>query len=158
MSIAYKPMRPGQEDAVATLIRQLPRDLGLDVQPLITGEIIRQWGADVHVVVADDSGLICGVCLWFMHYSTWRGLKGCYICDLFVMEHLRGKKIGQRLLLAASRAAHDLGARYVRLDVTTLNQAPKMFYTKLGFVADEEDLSMFMEPHQFKTYVGDEKS
>ncbi len=155
MSIAYKPMRSGQEDAVATLIRQLPRDLGLDVHPLITGDIIRHWGDNVHVVVAEDSGLICGVCLWFMHYSTWRGLKGCYICDLFVMDHLRGKKIGQGLLLAASRAAHDLGARYVRLDVTKLNLTPKAFYTKLGFVADEDDLSMFMEPHLFKTYVGD---
>lgn len=158
MSIAYKPMRPGQEDAVATLIRQLPRDLGLDVQPLITGEIIRQWGRDVHAVIADDSGLICGVCLWFMHYSTWRGLKGCYISDLYVMEHVRGKKVGQRLLLAASRAARDLGAGYVRLDVTKLNLAPKAFYAKLGFVADGEDLTMFMEPHLFKTYVGDEKS
>ena len=45
---------------------------------------------------------------------------------------------------------------YVRLDVTKLNLAPKAFYAKLGFVADEDDLSMFMEPHLFKTYVGDE--
>ncbi|MEO6608698.1 MAG: GNAT family N-acetyltransferase [Aestuariivirga sp.] len=158
MSIAYKPMRPGQEDAVATLIRQLPRDLGLDVQPLITGEVIRQWKNDVHVIVAEDSGLICGVCLWFLHYSTWRALKGCYICDLYVMEHLRGKKIGQGLLQAAARAAHRLGAGYLRLDVTRLNEAPKAFYSKLGFVADEEDLAMFLEPQNFKTYVGEEKS
>jgi GNAT superfamily N-acetyltransferase len=158
MSIAYKPMRPGQEDAVATLIRQLPRDLGLDVQPLVTGDVIRQWKGDVHVVVAEDSGLICGVCLWFMHYSTWRALKGCYICDLYVMEHLRGKRIGQGLLQAASRAAQELGAGYVRLDVTRLHGGPKAFYSKLGFVADEEDLSMFLEPQHFKTYVGEEQS
>jgi GNAT superfamily N-acetyltransferase len=158
MSIAYKPMKPGQEDAVATLIRQLPRDLGLEVQPLISGDVLRQWGSDVHVMVAEDSGLICGVCLWFMHYSTWRALKGCYICDLYVMEYLRGKKIGQGLLKAASREARDLGAGYLRLDVTRQHDAPKAFYSKLGFVADEDDLTMFLEPHHFKTYVGDEKS
>lgn len=158
MSIAYRPMQPGEEDAAATLIRQLPRDLGLEVEPLISGEIIRQWAGDVHVIVAEDSGHICGVCLWFMHYSTWRGLKGCYICDLYVMEHLRGQKLGQGLLLAASRAAREKGARYVRLDVTTINQAPMSFYTKLGFVTDEDDRTMFMEPQNFKTYVGEEIS
>ena len=158
MSIAYKPMRAGQEDAVATLIRQLPRDLGLDVQPLVTGDTIRQWKDEVHVTVAEDSGLICGVCLWFMHYSTWRALKGCYICDLYVMEHLRGKKLGQGLLRAAARAAQDMGARYLRLDVTRLHGAPKAFYSKLGFVADEEDLTMFLEPQTFNSYVGEEKS
>ncbi len=143
---------------MATLIRQLPRDLGLDVQPLITGDVIRQWKGEVHVTVAEDSGLICGVCLWFMHYSTWRALKGCYICDLYVMEHLRGKKIGQALLLAASQAARDMGASYLRLDVTRLHGAPKTFYSKLGFVADEDDLTMFLEPKNFNSYVGDGKS
>lgn len=143
---------------MATLIRQLPRDLGLDVQPLITGDVIRQWRGEVHVVVAEDSGLICGVCLWFLHYSTWRALKGCYICDLFVMEHLRGKKIGQGLMQAAAREAESLGAAYLRLDVTRLHGAPKAFYSKLGFIADEEDLTMFLEPQGFKNYVGEIKS
>ncbi len=140
---------------MATLIRQLPRDLGLKVQPVITGDLIRSWHGEVHVTVAEDSGLLCGVCLWFMHYSTWRGMKGCYICDLYVMEHLRGKRIGQGLLMAASRAARELGAGYLRLDVTRLHDAPKTFYSKLGFVGDEEDLTMFMEPDQFKNYMGE---
>ena len=158
MSIAYHPMRAGQEDDVARLIRQLPLDLGLNVTPAITGDLIRQWQADVFVTVAENSGLLCGACLWFMHYSTWRGLKGCYISDLYVLAHLRGKKIGQGLLLAASRAAHERGARYLRLDVTTHHPAPKKFYSRLGFVEHDEDRAMFLEPDQFKIYVGDATS
>ena len=158
MSIAYRPMRLGQEDAVAMLVRKLPRDLGLDVQPAITGDILRGWKDDVHVIVADDSGLLCGLCVWFQHFSTWRGLKGCYISDLYVMEHLRGRNIGFGLMRAAARAAKANGAGYLRLDVTTLNAAPEAFYTKLGFVADREDLSMFMEPEIFHNFAGDIKS
>ena len=153
MSVGYKMMRDGQEDAVATMIKQLPKDLELPNQPNITGEILRGWKGKVHVMVADNAGLLCGACVWFDFYSTWRGLKGCYVCDLFVMQHLRGKKIGQGLLKATARAAAKQGAGYMRLDVTTLNTAPETFYKKLGFISGKEDLTMFMEHDIFKSFA-----
>ncbi len=33
MSVGFRPMREGQEDAVAAMVRQLPKDLGLAVAP-----------------------------------------------------------------------------------------------------------------------------
>ncbi len=157
MSVGYKLMRDGQEDAVATMVKQLPKDLNLAAQPAITGEILRSWKGQVHVIVADNAGLLCGACLWFDFYSSWRGLKGCYVCDLFVMEHLRGKKIGQGLLKATARAAAKQGANYMRLDVTTLNKNPEAFYQKLGFITDTEDLTMFMEHDIFQSFSAEVK-
>ncbi len=110
MSVGFRPMRDGQEDAVAAMVRQLPKDLGLPVAPKLTGEALRKAKGLVHVTVAEDSGLLLGACLWLFTFSTWRGCKGMYVVDLFVMEHARGKKVGERLLQSAGREAAAAGA------------------------------------------------
>ena len=73
MSVGIRPMRDGEEDAVAVLIRQLPKDLGLRTIPKMTGQNLRDAKGLAQVMVADDAGLILGVCLWTMTYSSWRG-------------------------------------------------------------------------------------
>ncbi len=151
-------MRAGQEEAVATFIRQIPRELGLEVTPAISGETLRQWQKDVHVMVADNAGLLCGVCVWFYTYSTWRGAKGAFISDIFVLGHMRGRKIGEGLMKAVARAAAKESATFLRLDVTTATPKPRTFYEKLGFVADEDDLNLFLEPLEFKTFVMEKNS
>ena len=97
VSVGYHAMREGQEEAVAMFVRQLLKDLEYGEASGLTGEILRHWRNDVHVTVAEDSGLLLGVCLWFITYSTWRGLRGMHVSDLYVMEHMRGKKIGENL-------------------------------------------------------------
>ena len=155
MSIGFRPMRPGQEEAVATFIRQLPKDVGLPLTPLITGETLRQWQGQVHVMIADNAGLLCGICVWFFTYSTWRGAKGAYISDLYVMSHLRHRKIGHNLVQATARDAARQGARFLRLDVTTTTPRPRQFYERLGFVADGDDLTLFLEPDVFQTFIAE---
>ena len=155
MSIGFRPLRAGQEEAVATFIRQIPKELGLDVAPAITGEILRQWQKDVHVMVADNAGLLCGVCVWFFTYSTWRGAKGAFISDIFVLGHMRHRKIGEGLIKATARAAAKDGATFLRLDVTTSTPKPRAFYEKLGFVADEDDLNLFLEPTEFNSFIAE---
>lgn len=151
-------MRPGQEDAVATLVRQLPRDLGLSVVPMVTGEMLRQWQPHVRVMTADNSGLLVGACVWFFTFSTWRGSKGVHISDLYVMGHMRGRKIGQNLLAAVAREAIKHDANYLRLDVTTITPAPRAFYEKLGFVADEEDLTLYLDQDKLRAWNMEPKS
>ncbi|MEP6827057.1 MAG: GNAT family N-acetyltransferase [Aestuariivirga sp.] len=158
MSIAYRPMRQGQEDAVASFIRQIPKDLGLAITPRLSGETLRSWRGDVHIVVADNAGLLCGACVWFITYSTWRAAKGAFISDVFVLGHLRGRSIGANLIKAAAREADKQGASFLRLDVTTITPRPRKFYEKLGFNADEDDLSLFLEPDNFKTLITEKKS
>ena len=158
MSIAYRPMRDGQEDAVASFIRQIPKDLGLAIAPPLTGETLRGWKGEVHIVVADNAGLLCGACVWFTTYSTWRAAKGAFISDVFVLGHLRGRHIGANLIRAAAREAAKQGARFLRLDVTTTTPRPRKFYEKLGFKADADDLNLFLEPDNFKTFIVESKT
>ena len=79
MSVGIRPMREGQEDAVAVLIRQLPKDLGLDVTFKMSGQNLRDAKGLAHVMVAEDAGQMLGVCLWTMTYSSMRGCPGIYI-------------------------------------------------------------------------------
>ena len=158
MSIAYRPMRDGQEDVVASFIRQIPKDLGLEVSPRITGETLRNWKGDVRVMIADNAGLLCGACVWFITYSTWRAAKGAFISDVFVLSHLRGRSIGTNLIKQTAREAAKLGASFLRLDVTTATLRPRHYYEKLGFKTDDDDVTLFLEAPQFNTFIAEIKS
>jgi ribosomal protein S18 acetylase RimI-like enzyme len=157
MGVGFRPMRPGQEDAVAAMIRQLPKDLGHDVVPKVTGESLREAADYVKVLVADDSGLLLGCCVWMPVYSTWRGCKGIYITDLYVMGHARGKKIGERLIKQLSREAQKIGAQYMRLEVDHDNPRANQFYERLGFVRKTDQDNSFLEAEQLAALAGETK-
>jgi ribosomal protein S18 acetylase RimI-like enzyme len=149
MSIGIKPMREGQEDAVAVLIRQLPKDLGLITVPKMTGQNLRDAKGLAHVMVAEDAGLLLGVCLWTMTFSSWRGCAGIYISDLYVLPHVRGRKIGERLLRGTLLEAQKLGAQFVKMEVDIANEAGARFYQRLGFKHKSEDRMFTLEKNEF---------
>lgn len=151
MSIGIRPMRAGQEDAVAAMLRRLPQDLGIDVVPKVTGESLRDNAELARVTVAEDSGLLLGVCLWVMTYSSWRGTKGIYISDLYVMDHARGRKIGERLLRGVVREAQKLGASFIKMEVDIANGAAQRFYGRFGFKHKPDDQYYVLEAEEFST-------
>ena len=155
MSIAYRPMRPGQEDAVATLVRQLAKDLSVAKTPVVTGELLRQWKGQHHVMVAENAGLLCGICTWFYIYSTWRGTKGVYISDLYVLGHLRGRKIGEGLLRATAKEAAKQGSAFMKLDVRKGMPRQKKFYETLGFSHDTEIDTYHLELDALNSFIAE---
>ncbi len=157
MGVGFRAMRPGQEDAVAAMIRQLPKDIGIADVPKITGQSLREASDLVQVMVAEDSGLLLGCCVWMPVFSTWRGSKGIYICDLFVMHHARGRKIGERIMQAVARQAKIIGATYMRLEVNQENPRAAQFYERLGFVKKASEENHFIEFDNLNNLSGDTK-
>lgn len=153
VNIVFRPMCAGEEDEVAAMVRQLPKDLGLDVMPSLTGDHLRHARDILNVTVAACSGPLIGVCLWTINFSTWRGMKGMYVCDLFVTAPMRGYAIGEALLRAAAKEATGLGAQYIKLEVSAVNPNPTRFYQRLKFTLDETDRLMFLEPAQFNSFI-----
>jgi GNAT superfamily N-acetyltransferase len=88
--------------------------------------------------VAEDGGEVVGVALWFLNFSTWRGVHGIYLEDLFVRPANRGSGLGRALLAALARECVDRG--YGRLEWSVLNwNTPAIgFYRSLGAVAMDE--------------------
>ena len=59
--------------------------------------------------VADGDGrrTLVGCALWFLNFSTWRGVHGLYLEDLYVQPAHRGAGLGRALLARLARD-HDL--------------------------------------------------
>lgn len=83
-----------------------------------------------HVVEQQDA--VVGIALWFRSYSTWTGLTGIWLEDLFVLPEHRGSGYGRALLVSLARVAQLNG--YSRLEWTVLdwNEPAIRFYRAIG--------------------------
>jgi len=88
--------------------------------------------------VAEVDGAVVGSALWFLNFSTWRGVHGIYLEDLYVRPTMRGSGLGKALLTALAQECVDKG--YARLEWSVLDwNTPAIdFYKALGAVAMDE--------------------
>lgn len=84
-----------------------------------------------HVAVSDD-GDVVGMALWFRNFSTWDGVHGIYLEDLYVKPAHRGSGHGKSLLAALAKECAD--NEYTRLSWSVLdwNTPSITFYKSLG--------------------------
>ena len=84
--------------------------------------------------VAELDGAVVGCALWFLNFSTWRGVHGIYLEDLFVQPAHRGRGLGRALL--ARLAATCVQRGYGRLEWSVLDwNTPAIdFYRGIGAV------------------------
>ena len=89
-------------------------------------------------LVADVSETVVGFALYFRNFSTWEGVHGLYLEDLYVMPEYRGSGLGKAMLRSLAALAVERG--YARLEWAVLdwNQPSIEFYCSLGAVAMEE--------------------
>ena len=154
MSLAVRPMRPEEADAVAGMVHGLAVHIGTDFVPALTGEGLRAAADLIDVVVADDGGQLIGACLGLMTFSTWRGAPGLYVVDLFVLPEARGRNVGLDLLRASAQRFARRGARFIKLEVDETNTGAERFYARLGFGKKAEDRLHILEQDRFTEFVG----
>ena len=101
-----------------------------------TEDDLRRWlfGEDpvAEVLVAEEGGRAVGMALWFRTYSTWTGVPGIHLEDLFVEPGHRGSGLGKALLAALARIAVDRGYARVEWVVLDWNEPSIAFYEALG--------------------------
>jgi GNAT superfamily N-acetyltransferase len=73
----------------------------------------------VHGHVAEVDGEIAAMALWFFTFSTWDGVAGIYLEDLFVRPRFRRRGLARALLAALAGECLDNG--YTRLSWAVLN-------------------------------------
>jgi GNAT superfamily N-acetyltransferase len=69
--------------------------------------------------VAEVDGEVAAMALWFLNFSTWDGLEGIYLEDLFVRPQYRRLGLARRLLAALAQECVD--NKYTRLAWAVLN-------------------------------------
>lgn len=93
--------------------------------------------AFAHIAESED-GEAVGFALWFLNFSTWRGVHGIHLEDLYVRPQSRGGGHGKALLTELARICVDRG--YERLEWSVLNwNTPSIdFYRSLGARPQDE--------------------
>jgi GNAT superfamily N-acetyltransferase len=86
----------------------------------------------------NESGEIRGFALWFLNYSTWEGVHGIYLEDLYVTPEARGEGHGKALLQHLAATAVERGYARVEWSVLDWNEPSINFYKKLGAFPMEE--------------------
>lgn len=88
--------------------------------------------------IAEAAGEPVGFALWFLNFSTWRGVHGIYLEDLFVRPHARGGGHGKALLTELARICVERGYERLEWSVLDWNRPSIEFYEALGARPQDE--------------------
>jgi GNAT superfamily N-acetyltransferase len=93
----------------------------------------------VYATMAENSaGVVQGFAMWFLNYSTWEGVHGIHLEDLYVRADRRGTGLGRALLGSLASIAVDRGYARVEWSVLDWNTPSIDFYRRLGALAQDE--------------------
>jgi GNAT superfamily N-acetyltransferase len=82
--------------------------------------------------VAENNGAVVGCAVWFLTFSTWDGMHGIYLEDLYVTPEERGTGLGFALLAALAGECVRNGYTRLQWAVLDWNTPSIAFYDKLG--------------------------
>lgn len=89
-------------------------------------------------VIARVGGEPAGMALFFYNFSTWTGLRGLYLEDLYVRPELRGRGVGRALLAHLARTARERDCARFEWAVLNWNEPAIRFYRRLGALPMDE--------------------
>jgi GNAT superfamily N-acetyltransferase len=75
---------------------------------------------------------VVGYALYFLNFSTWEGVHGIYLEDLYVRPDQRGSGLGRALLTTLAGVANEYGYARVEWSVLDWNAPSIAFYRSLG--------------------------
>lgn len=86
----------------------------------------------VQAHVAEVNGEVAAMALWFLNFSTWDGVAGIFLEDLFVRPGFRRRGLARALLAALAAECRDNG--YTRLSWAVLhwNSDAIALYDEIG--------------------------
>ncbi|MFF5566158.1 GNAT family N-acetyltransferase [Streptomyces sp. NPDC012623] len=79
-----------------------------------------------------------GFALWFLNFSTWRGVHGIYLEDLYVRPDRRGGGHGKALLTELARICVERGYERLEWSVLDWNEPSIAFYRAMGALPQDE--------------------
>jgi GNAT superfamily N-acetyltransferase len=147
MSTTIRAVEERDLDAVVALVHELADYERASEHCLLTADQLHTalFGPSPalygHVAeVADENGrpTVVGCALWFLNFSTWRGVHGLYLEDLYVQPAHRGSGIGRALLARLAAVCAERGLGRLEWAVLDWNEPALGFYRALGAVAMDE--------------------
>jgi GNAT superfamily N-acetyltransferase len=87
--------------------------------------------------VAEAQGIVIGMALYYVRYSTWKGQR-MYLEDILVTEAMRGQKVGTQLMDTLIVEAKEKGFNGINWQVLEWNEPAINFYKKYNANFDPE--------------------
>jgi GNAT superfamily N-acetyltransferase len=142
MSLSIRKAVAGDESLILGFIRDLAAYEKLSDAVTATPEHLkRTLFADepkVFALIAERDGAPAGFALYFFNYSTFLGMHGLYLEDLYVREEARGSGAGTALLAELAKIAIDQHCGRMEWSVLDWNTPSINFYKALGAEAMDE--------------------
>lgn len=118
-----RPARPGDVPGIVAMIHELAAFERAPEECTVTESQITAalYGADAvaRCHIAEVGGQTAAMALWFRNFSTWDGVAGIHLEDLFVRPEFRRRGLARMLL--ATLAAECVRRGYSRLSWSVLD-------------------------------------
>ena len=101
--------------------------------------------------IAEDDGVIIGMALYYVRYSTWKGCR-LYLEDLVVTEEYRGKGIGKSLFDKIIVEAKEQDFNGMTWQVLDWNEPALNFYRKYEAGVEAGWLNASLSKEQLLNY------
>ena len=122
---------------ILDFIRRLADYENMTDQVVATEELLKEWIFEkkkAEVLFVCEGGKEVGFALFFHNFSTFLGLAGIYLEDLFVLPEYRKKGYGKALLKKLSKIAVERGCGRLEWACLDWNKPSIDFYLSLGAV------------------------
>lgn len=137
-----RPATAADVPAMVRLVHDLAAYERAPEQCVLTDEMLheRLFGTQpaLYAHVAEADGAVVGTAIWFLNFSTWDGVHGIHLEDLYVDPAQRGSGLGKALLTELARVCVERGYSRLQWQVLDWNTPSIEFYRSLGAV-DLED-------------------
>jgi GNAT superfamily N-acetyltransferase len=80
------------------------------------------------LLLTDPDGTVAGMALYFYNFSTWTGVPGIYLEDLFVKSSYRKKGYGVALLKRLAKEVLEVGGKRLEWSCLDWNEPSLQFY------------------------------
>ncbi|MGW6703441.1 N-acetyltransferase family protein [Streptomyces sp. NPDC054956] len=133
----------GDVPVIHAMIRELAEYEKVPEEARATEEQLREAlfgerpAAFAHIAQTAE-GEPVGFSLWFLSFSTWRGVHGIYLEDLYVRPGVRGGGYGKALLAELARICVERGYERLEWSVLKWNEPTIAFYEALGARPQDE--------------------
>ncbi|WZO97476.1 GNAT family N-acetyltransferase [Isosphaeraceae bacterium EP7] len=153
-----RPARPEDIETLITMIRELAKYEALEHEVRATPELL-----NLHLFgerpfaeawIAEAEGEVAGFVLFFHTFSTWRGLPGIYLEDLYVRPAHRGLGLGKALLARLATLALERGCGRLEWAVLDWNAPAIGFYQAMGATPMDEWTVFRVEDSALETLAG----
>jgi GNAT superfamily N-acetyltransferase len=138
-----RPAVPQDVPVVLELVRELAvyerePDAVETTEPMLHAALFGEDAVASCHVALDEAGDVVGFALWYVTFSTWKGLPGLWLEDLFVRPTARGLGLGKVLLQELAAVCVERG--YARFEwwVLDWNAPAHGFYRSLGARPEDE--------------------